>query len=68
MNNRDKNIIAVEHAIGVWVWVKEADVRGRVKRIAVFESSVDYLVAYFDADKVRREEWLEAQELSGIKA
>ena len=61
--NAEANVIFVKFGIGQSVLIRAIDVRGIVKAINVAAASVEYQVAYFDDDKVRRVEWMEAVEL-----
>lgn len=61
--NAKANVIFVKFGIGSNVLIRAIDVRGIVKAINVAAASVEYQIAYFDDDKVRRVEWMEAMEL-----
>lgn len=62
--NTGKNVIALEFAIGQRVNITAIDTVGIVKSITVTKEGIEFFVAYFDDDKVRRTEWMDASELS----
>lgn len=62
--HRNASVIFVSFPIGKKVTIGAIDVRGVVKQISVSPAAIEYQVAYFDDDKVRRCEWFDAAELS----
>lgn len=62
--NVGHNIIAYEFAIGQRVRIDAIETTGIVRRILTTTDGIEYLVAYFDDDKVRREEYMVSTELS----
>jgi hypothetical protein len=64
--NTGKNVIATEYSIGQRVNIAAIDTPGVVKSITITKEGIEFFVAYFDDDKVRRAEWLDASELSRV--
>lgn len=62
--NTGKNVIVAEYAIGQRVNISAIDTQGIVKSITITKEGIEFFVAYFDDDKVRRSEWMDAAELS----
>lgn len=62
--NAGRNVLAFDFTIGQRVRIDAIDCIGCCRRIMVTTDGVEYLIAYFDDDKVRREEYMLAQELS----
>ena len=62
--NSKANVLFVQYALGQRVTIDAIDTRGIVKTINVTTGAIEYQVAYFDDDKVRRSEWFESHELS----
>jgi hypothetical protein len=56
-------IHATRFTLGEKVWIRDAEVCGRVKKIIICAGSVEFLVNYFDDDKVMRSEWFEESEI-----
>lgn len=59
-----QNVIAFAFAIGDKVYITDAECHGRVKQVCASAAGMEYQVAYFDDDKVRRLEWCGEEELS----
>jgi hypothetical protein len=64
--NAGVNVMAFAFAIGQRVKISAIDTVGFVRGITVTSDGIDYRVAYFDDDKVRREEWLSEHEIARI--
>lgn len=65
-SNVGKNVLAFDYAIGQRVRIDAIDTTGIVKSIVVTAEGTEYSVAYFDDDKVRRQEFLSGAELSRL--
>lgn len=63
-SNVGKNVIALPFAIGAKVRIVAIETWGLVRAINISAGDVEYQVAYFDDDKVRRVEWLQGSELA----
>lgn len=64
--NVGKNVMVFPFAIGQRVNIEAIDTKGIVQSITVTNEGIEYRVAYFDDDKVRRAEWLSESEISRI--
>mgnify|MGYP006951101473 CR=1 FL=1 len=64
--NVGKNVLAFAFAIGQRVSIEAIDTKGIVQAITITSEGIEYRVAYFDDDKVRRVEWLGSSEISRI--
>jgi len=62
--NAKSNVIFVKYHIGQRVRIDAIETRGVVRGINISSGSIEYQIAYFDDDKVRRTEWLESNEIS----
>lgn len=65
-SNTGKNVIVADFAIGQRVKIPAIDTAGIVKSITITKEGMEFFVAYFDDDKVRRAEWMDAAELSRV--